>query len=211
MSRSRSEDEAYLIRLAAQCNDEAFAALCARYRRLLYGIAARFASCPDDREDLRSEVITKLLENRKQALRDWRPLAPFLAYLTAIASRHCLLRTRQDARISTVSLTPVATDEGVRPLDLLERLIPEDHSGEPQVAIERSELHTALARAVAELSETDRLILAMRFEDGMDGPTMASVLGITHGAVRQRLFKAVRRLEDTLQRRHPDMFEAPDR
>lgn len=206
----QTQDDTRLVQMAAACDDEAFAALCARYRRLLYAIAAKFTTSPDDREDLRSDIIARLCENNKQALRAWKPVAPFLAYLTAIASRHCLLTTRNEARLSTVSLTGAQPSDGTHPLDLLDHFLPEDHSTEPQFVLERSEAHTALAHAVAELGETERLILALRFEDGMDGPTIASVLGLTHGAVRQRLFKALRRLADTLEHRHPGMFESRD-
>lgn len=205
-----SGDETHLVRKAAACDDDAFAALCARYRRLLYNIAAKFTTSPDDRDDLRSEIITRLYENQKRALRAWRPVAPFAAYLTTIASRHCLLVTRRQARLQTTAL--VAGDEqSGEPFDLLERMIPGDEADEPGSALERSEMRLALTRAVAELNDVERLILTLRFQDGLDGPTMASLLGLSHGAVRQRLFKTIRKLEAILEQQHPGLFDPPSR
>ncbi|MCD6362168.1 MAG: sigma-70 family RNA polymerase sigma factor [Armatimonadetes bacterium] len=207
------EDEAQLVRTAAQCDDTAFAALCHRYRRLLKRIATSFATTPEDCEDLQSEIVAKLLANEKAALRAWRPIASFMAYLSTIASRHCLLIAQRDGRLPTIPLTSALTEGNSEAPDILERLIPADHSDDPQALVERDEECRAVARAVTELSEIDQLILCMRFRDGMDGPTMASVLGITHGAVRQRIFKALRRLETILRERSPEIFdniEAPD-
>jgi len=203
------EDDTELVRLAAKCDDKAFAALCRRHRALLHSVAARFSPDRDDRQDLQSDVIAKLLENDKHALRSWRPVAPFFAYLTTIATRHCLLTTQREGRLRTVPIAPLRAADG-ESVDVIDRLLPTDPDDEPEATLERREAERALTRAVGELDPADRLVLSMRFHDGMDGPTMASVLGITHGAVRQRVFKAVRRLETILRRSCPELFVEPE-
>lgn len=60
-------------------------------------------------------------------------------------------------------------------LDLIELAAPSADS--PDAGAERAELHGALERAFATLDPSDRLILRLRFEDGLSVPEIARLLG----------------------------------
>ncbi|MGC9319128.1 MAG: RNA polymerase sigma factor [Armatimonadota bacterium] len=191
--RDLPENEADLVRRAAERDDDAFCALRDRYARHLRMLIARYAPNPEDRRDLFSEIIARLLRDDRRALRAWEPRAPFAAYLTTIAVRHCIawLGRRRGLQERIADLQPA--DEGGNPL---EDAIPAGPESEPDAKVERLETRRILHHAAMQLSDSDRLVLAMRFADGLSGPAIARVLGITHGAARQRIYKALRRLAD---------------
>lgn len=198
MEKSTQAEEE-LIRRAAHCGDDgAFCSLMELHRRHLGVIVARFASCQADREDLQSEVIERLLANDRRALKQWKPIASFRAYLTTIAVRHCITWLQRRTPEVGPSLLP-GSHEGDNRLDLVTDVAAADTKDVPDSVIDQIVTREILHDALMELSPPDRLVLALRFEEGMNGPTIARVLGISHNAVRQRVFKALRRLTEVLE------------
>ncbi|GEM_PF-4699153 len=190
-------DEERLVRRAAQSDDEAFCTLRDRYRQHLRVLVARYAPTPADADDMYAEIIARLLADNKKALRQWRPIAPFSAYLTAIAVRHCMSwLERNSRRPETVELHFPDADAGER--QLLHELIEGDADERPDRQFAHREQREAMAFALTELSQSDRLVLALRFDQGMSGPEIGRALGISPGAARQRIFKALRRLQARL-------------
>ncbi|MGI5819660.1 MAG: RNA polymerase sigma factor [Armatimonadota bacterium] len=193
-------EEEKLVRLAASCDDDAFCALRDRYRQHLRVLVARYAPTPADREDIFSEIIARLLVDRKRALRNWEPIAPFGAYLTTIAVRHCL--SWLDRRERTPATTTLSS--GGREVDkreLLQEMIAGGNEHEPDRIVTGHERRQALHGALMCLSDSDRLVLALRFDQEMTGPEIGRSLGITSGAARQRIFKALRRLSAIIDER----------
>ncbi len=196
MTDQRSEEDR-LVQRAAQSDDEAFCILRDRYRQHLRVLVARYAPNPADADDMYAEIIARLLADNKRALRQWRPVAPFSAYLTAIAVRHCLSwLERNSRRPSTVELHFADPETNER--EMLQEIIECDAAERPDRVLAQREQRVAIATALMELSERDRLVLALRFDQGMSGPEIGRALGISAGAARQRIFKALRRLNGVL-------------
>ncbi|MGD0585942.1 MAG: sigma-70 family RNA polymerase sigma factor, partial [Oryzomonas sp.] len=88
----QSSDES-LISATLAGDERAFALLVARYKRRIFGLAARFARDSDEVEDICQEVFIKAFEN----LAAFRHDAPFEHWLTRIAVRasHDALRRRR--------------------------------------------------------------------------------------------------------------------
>lgn len=204
MSQRLPSDDTDLIRLAASCDDEAFCEVIDRFDRYIASALRRYAHLPTDREDLRSEIVTKLLANRKRALRAWEPRASFGAYIATIAARHCMDWLRQRGRLPRARLADA--DSG--PDCLLEEIIPAEDEAEPEHFMEACERRESIRAAIDELSSDDRLVLYLRFDQELTGVEIAELLGISHGAARQRLFRAVRRLEDHIERVCPEVMQA---
>jgi len=82
-----------LISATLAGDDGAFALLVTRYKRRIFGLAARFARDSDEIEDICQEVFIKAFEN----LASFRHDAPFEHWLTRIAVRasHDALRRRR--------------------------------------------------------------------------------------------------------------------
>lgn len=88
----QSSDES-LISATLAGDDGAYALLVTRYKRRIFGLAARFARDNDEVEDICQEVFIKAFEN----LASFRHDAPFEHWLTRIAVRasHDALRRRR--------------------------------------------------------------------------------------------------------------------
>ncbi len=200
-------DETDLVRLAASCHDGAFCAIRDRYLTLLQRIVRKYSAETEQCEDLVADIVARLLMDRKHLLRKWEPVAPFAAYLTTIATRHCQAQTSKDKRHATPPLGTLRDGVPASATDALERLIPARDHDQPDAILDRAEARQLVGRAMATLSDRQRLLLVMRFKDGLDGRTMAATLGISHGAVRQRLLNALRNLESSLVEQAPDLFQ----
>lgn len=191
------DSELALVKLAAQCSDPAFCALVERHRPLLRLTAKRFGETREDQEDLTQEVIARLLDRQKKALQDWRPIAPFAAYLTTIASRRGIRFAQERSRLPgrVAKSLPEARD----PLE--DGVIPETvapPSDAPHHHLESAERAELVRRAVEQLSDRDQLLIRLRFFEDLDAVSISRVLGLSHGAARKAVFDALRRLERLL-------------
>lgn len=92
-STANEPSDESLIRATLAGDDAAFAGLVGRYKRRVFGLAARFARDRDDLDDICQEVFIKVYEN----LSAFRNDAPFEHWLTKIAVRTChdALRSRR--------------------------------------------------------------------------------------------------------------------
>jgi RNA polymerase sigma-70 factor (ECF subfamily) len=79
---------------------------------------------------------------------------------------------------------------------LAERLL----AGEaPSAGLRREEQQALVRTALDRLPERDREILVLRYLEQLSTAEAAAVLGVSEGAVRVRLLRALRRLRDTLK------------
>jgi RNA polymerase sigma factor (sigma-70 family) len=91
--------------------------------------------------------------------------------------------------------------------DVLDSVVPSSDTQQPQTALDQKERAEVLSRAIGGLSDADRLVLKLRFADDLSGPLVAEILDISHTAARQRIFRALRRLERELADAAGDYFE----
>ena len=66
----------------------------------------------------------------------------------------------------------------------------------PEERLLREEEVGRLLDAVASLGERDRELIGLRYGSGLDTAEMASVLGLSEGSVRTRLWRALNRLRE---------------
>jgi RNA polymerase sigma factor (sigma-70 family) len=193
--------EPELIRTAAACSHEAFDALMDRHRSLLRLVARRFAPDEDDRSDLVQEVVVSLLDGRKRTLRAWKPIAPFAAYLTTVASRRGIRFSQQQRRLPTPTTDALPTADR----DALDDLLPPEAQAAlaplPHRLVEEAEQRRLLGEAIRACSDRDQLVLRLRFFEGLDSPGIGRILGISKGAARKAVFDATRRLRASLLKR----------
>jgi RNA polymerase sigma factor (sigma-70 family) len=162
---------------------------------------------PADREDAYQDVVRGLMERKKKALRDWRPIAPFGHYLSVIASRRAVRASMSRGALPSTGLgeLPAHYDDvspgflGCKPL-----------TNEWQVddrRLQTTELRLTVREALGTLSPRDRLLLRLRFLEGLDVADVAAMMGLSDGATRKGVFDALRRLERTLDKM--EFFEPP--
>jgi RNA polymerase sigma factor (sigma-70 family) len=160
--------------LVAAClggENDAYAALGKAYARRLYAICLEIVWNSEDAEDLVQEALMKGF-TELPSLKDHSRFGPWIAAIAANLSRD-LLRKRMNEK------GPVAA-----PADC--------PNGSPERIID-------LRRALRELPEAHRTPLLLFYFDGHSAESVGAVLGISPGAVHQRLCRARRELRMLLE------------
>ena len=207
MNAEAPQEEARLVRTAAACDDLAFGSLMDAQRQGLRLTVSKYARAREDQEDLESEITVKLLQDEKRVLRDWKPIAPFAAYLCTISIRHCLDWTRRISHLPGREMRALAPSADHDPDDLLFEMLSAPAEEQPDRQLMAGEVQQTVSRGVKQLSERDQLVLRLRFGEGLKGVDVARVLGISSNAANLAVFKALRRLERTLDRDAPDLWQ----
>jgi RNA polymerase sigma-70 factor, ECF subfamily len=203
MTTSQSDtDELRLLRAAANGDEAAVPRLLARHRGRLRQMVAvyldhRLAARVDP-----SDVVQEALADATQGLTDYlreRPL-PFYPWLRQFAWQRLLQLHRHHIQARRRSV------EREVPWDIA---LP-DHSADaladcllasgtsPSRRMMREEVRRRVRAAMDRLAERDREILVMRHLEEMSAAEIAAILGISAGAVRVRLLRALTRLRNLL-------------
>jgi RNA polymerase sigma-70 factor (ECF subfamily) len=72
------------------------------------------------------------------------------------------------------------------------------HATRPSVAAARVEVNATLRRALDEMEDTDREVLALRHFEQLSNAEAAQVIGIQERAAAKRYLRALKRLKDIL-------------
>jgi RNA polymerase sigma-70 factor (ECF subfamily) len=170
-------DDRALLERVRRGDTEGAAELFERYAPALLRFTDRLLSDRGLAEEVTQEVFVKVIARAHQY--DGR--AEVASWLFAIAANACRDRRRRDRRAHVVPIDglaePVARGEGIE-----------------RTLIER-EKREAVRRALAELSEEQREALVLARYHGLPYAEIAQVLGISVGAVKTRIFRAVESLK----------------
>jgi RNA polymerase sigma factor (sigma-70 family) len=167
--------DAELARAAADGDRRAFAAIYRRYADRLYSYCVRELADRDAAADCLQDTFC-------EAARDLTPRDPakLRPWLYGIARHQAMRRVRQRRREEVREQLPdeVCCEPG------------------PSTVVRRGEMGALIADAADGLSERDRTVLELVYRQGLDGPELAAVLGVslTHANT------LVYRLRETMQR-----------
>jgi len=190
-----------LIRRAGKGDEMAAEQLLAGHRnRLRHMVAVRMDPRLAARFDA-SDVVQETLVEASRRLPEYlqaRPL-PFYPWLRQIAWEQLLDLHRKHFRAQKRTL---GRERCCYPLpdrsttDLADRLLAGGTS--PSRHCVRQELRTRMQAALAKLPERDREILVLRHLEQLSTHEIASVMGMTEGAVKTRHLRALQRLRGVL-------------
>ena len=169
-------DERALIERCRAGDDIAFGELVERYKNLVYGMVWRMVTDRSQTDDLAQEVFLKV----------YRGLPYF----------------RGDARLSTWIFRIVAnvcTQARSRRTAAVPGLMPVREPGSHDAAFADFELRERLDKAIAQLPENYRLLIAAHYLEGVQYEALAEALNIPIGTVKTHLYRAKRRLRELLQ------------
>jgi RNA polymerase sigma-70 factor (ECF subfamily) len=200
MPSAPAPDTDDLLAAAARGEADARGRLLDRHRRRLERMVAvrldRRLAARVDPSDLVQETLAEADRRLDGYLRD-RPL-PFYPWLRQLAEdrlaaahrRHVRAGRRAVDREEPGGLPPASAQE------LADRLA--DSSAGPGTRLERAERVTRVRAALERLSGPDREVLVLRYLEQLPTADTAAVLGLTEGAVKMRLLRAVQRLHELL-------------
>jgi RNA polymerase sigma-70 factor (ECF subfamily) len=129
-------------------------------------LAYRYASNPSEAEDIAQDALLRAWR-RRSTLRDGDRRNQWLATIVRNEA------FRQHARVRPDPIATIESQEGADD----ERVV---------ATVERADLHAALGR----LSEKDRQLLLLRYDEDLTQAAIASRLGIPEGTVKVRLHRA---------------------
>jgi len=176
-------DDASLVQRLRRGDPRAFEDLVIAHQHRVFGVALRMLGNRAEAEDLAQEVFLRV----HRAIGEFRGEAKLSTWLYAIASRLCLNRLtsgeQRIARHGDEALSRVASA-----------------AQGPAEEAERSELETALHRAIGELGEDRRIVVVLRDLEGLSYEEIAEALELELGTVRSRLHRARMDLREKLER-----------
>ena len=179
----RTGDDSHLVDRLRRGDPGAFEDLVIAYQHRVFGVALRMLGSRAEAEDLAQEVFARV----HGAIAAFRGDAKLSTWLYTIASRLCLNRLASSERRMV--------REGEETLTRLASSHPS-----PVAELERSELETALHRAIAELPEERRIVVVLRDLEGLSYEEIAAALELELGTVRSRLHRARMDLREKLER-----------
>jgi len=169
-----SEREQY--RAAIHGDREAFEMIICKHSRTLFAIAYGILQNREEAEDVVQDALVKAWKTR------WRVRDPekFPAWLATIARHraHDIFRRRRTVPLSTI-------DEVIEP----------GSAAEPN----GSELDQQLRSALAALPELHRAALTLRYFEEMDYRSIENILGLSNGALRGILGRALASMRKQLR------------
>lgn len=167
----------WLVGKAQEGSLDAYEALVRRHRDRIYRIALRMLGNPDDAEDVAQEVVIQLWT----ALAGFAGKSLFTTWLYRIVVNRCLgtIRRRRDD-------TPLTYPDIV------------SSPGADVQVMARNRLSAMLA-AVTDLPAEQRAPVVLVDIEQLGYDEAAAILGVTEPTLRGRLYRARRRLADTMR------------
>ncbi len=168
-------DERALIERCRKGDDErAFGELVDRYKDLVYGMVTRLSGDRSQVEDLAQDVFLKV----HRGLPYFRGEARLATWIYRIVANVCV-----QARTKRREVT--ATDE-----------LPD--RGAADASFSDLELRDRLEKAIAQLPDQYRLLIAAHYLQGVQYEALAEALNIPLGTVKTHLYRAKRQLRELL-------------
>jgi len=174
-------DERALIERCRTGDDIAFSELVARYQNLVYAMVYRMVSDRSQTDDLAQEVFLKV----HRGLPYFRGEARLSTWIYRIVANVCA-----QARGRYVREVPLERDD--------DDDRPRREPGVADAAFADFELRDRLEKAIAQLPDNYRLLIAAHYLEGVQYDALAEALDIPIGTVKTHLYRAKRRLRELL-------------
>jgi len=161
---------------------EAFGALVLAHQQFVYNLAWRALGDEHEAQDAAQEAFLRVW----QALPNFRGQAQFRTWLYRIVTNVCYGRLprlrRQMAALGEMEVAEMSDESQL----------------EPSAQVEASEQRAFLWREIEALPESYRVLVLLRYQQGLPYEEIASVLSLPLGTVKTGLFRARARLREAL-------------
>jgi RNA polymerase sigma-70 factor (ECF subfamily) len=183
-----ARDDDALMALAEAEHRRAFEVLVRRHLGPLTGYCAKFLGDGRAGEELAQEALVEAWTRRRQ----YRPEGRFRVFLLTLARSRCLNRLR-DERRRQARLPALADAAGLGDAP---------GAGQLDALLEQERAHR-VRLALLDLSPRLREAVLLRFDQGLDYPEIARLVGRPEVTVRSRVFHAIKRLRATVGSEEP--------
>jgi RNA polymerase sigma-70 factor (ECF subfamily) len=179
---TRLEDEAALVAQAQAGDEDASARLYNQYSRQVYRLALNLTHDRQEAEDVLQDTFLKAFLH----LREFRKDSRFSTWLTRIAVNEALARLRRQAAQKRISLDgPIGIERAPSRSQEIR-----DQRDDAEEAYRRLELQTILWKEMEKLAPASRMIVVLRYQQGVSTEATARMLGLSIPAVKTRLLRA---------------------
>ncbi len=178
-ARAEERSDAELMLLASAGAADAFEALVRRHLAGVQRFATRYLGDPTLGAEVAQEALLRVWHTR----REFRPVRPFSVYLFTIVRNLCRNRSRDSQR----RRQRLALEDGGEAA----------HS--PLETLLEAERHRRMLAALQELPPKLKEAVLLRFDQGLDYPEIARILGAPVGTIRSRVFLGIRQLRARTQ------------
>ena len=156
---------------------DAFESLFQAYRDRVFSIALRYSGNRAAALDIAQDVFVKLLSS----IDDFRGHAGFESWLYRLVVNRCLDYHRRGRRFR----------------NFVEKIFaPQPHSALQEIL--KSEMETQVQRGIEKLAPEQRIVVVLRYTEGLSYEQIAEILGCSMGTVASRLNRAHKILEKRL-------------
>jgi RNA polymerase sigma-70 factor, ECF subfamily len=185
MDVSTLDDES-LIKLIVQARAEALSELYDRYARLVFGLALNSVRDPNTAEEITQDVFMRVWQRAGQYQAGRGQVSTWLTSIT----RHRAIDQlrRRGSRPEQHSVTWAEVPLGTEP-----------STNGPEKAVTLNLERERVRRAVAELPEEQKHVLALGYFQGLSQSEIAGVLDLPLGTVKTRVRLAMQKLRRLLQ------------
>lgn len=174
-------------------DDEAFAQAFEGLRSTVFAVAARLVG-PDDAEDVTMETFLRAW----QAVNQFNGRSSLKSWLYRIAHNCAIDAIRKRKRQREVH--PEPNEDGASPIEA----VADETVLHPASGLESAEARDDLDRALQCLPEEHRLVLLLRYSDGLSYVEIAAATGLPIGTVMSRLFNGKRKLRQVMEKRQDE-------
>ncbi len=176
------DTEKELIERCQRAEPDAFRALFEKYKDMVYSVALRYSGDPSVAQDIAQDTFLKLFST----IGSFRGDANFDSWLYRLVVNSCF-----DLKRRTRRLTPLLDE-------VLSVLRTPDVSALDQVL--RSEMSANVRAVVESLAPDQRMVVVLRYTQGLSYDEIAAILGCAPGTIASRLNRAHKVLARRLSR-----------
>jgi len=188
---TRTDEE--LVARATAGDQDSFNQLVARWERPIYALAYRTLG----REEEARDVVQEAFLRAYRGLKGFKGEAKFSSWLYRITLNLCRDWIRRERRAPIVQVP-----EGVDPVDLADAQVSPSESVEDLVG--RREMSQAVAKAMAELPEEQRVAIMLKEYHGLTFQEIADQLDCPLSTVKTRLYQGLSVLRRRLERQQAE-------
>ena len=185
------KDDLALVAEAKAGSYEAFEELVNRYENKIYRLGVNITGNSEDAEDVLQEAFLKAFQH----LAEFREDSRFYTWLVRIAVNEALMKLRKIRSNRTVPLEDEIGEDG----DPIPRELA-DWKPNPEQIFAQEEIESILREAAQKLPASYRTVFLLRDMEELSTAEAASVLGLTEGTVKARLFRARLMLREELSK-----------